>query len=144
MRVEIKQSPQLQEAYAVIYCSGITDDIQRIASFLEAGETIVTARENERIVVLRPKEIFMVRVESEKTVVYAREKRYIAQKRLYELEQQLGKGFMRISKSAVINLGEVDYVEASFHGMMALVLKNGCKEYISRKYLPDFKRYLGL
>ena len=144
MRVEIRQSPEVQEAYAVIHCNEITDEILRLSSSLEAGENIVTAKDNERIVVLRPKEIFMLRVENEKTILYCQAKKYLSQKRLYELEQQLGRGFMRISKSAVINVNEVDYVEASFHGMMALILKNGCKEYISRKYLPEFKRYLGL
>ena len=29
-------------------------------------------------------------------------------------------------------------------GLLLLCLKNGEKEYISRKYLPEFKRYLGL
>ena len=31
-----------------------------------------------------------------------------------------------------------------FGGIMLLVLKNGCKDYISRKYLPAFKKYLGI
>lgn len=144
MRVEIKLSPDIEEAYAVIYCSEVTDEIQKLSSLMEAGEHIVTARDNERIIVLRPKEIFMVRVECEKTVIHCRSQRYLSQKRLYELEQQLGKGFMRISKSAIINLSEIDCVEASFNGMMTLVLKNGSRDYISRKYLPDFKNYLGL
>jgi DNA-binding LytR/AlgR family response regulator len=144
MKVEIKLLPEIKEAYAVIYCNEITDEIQELTSFMEAGESIVTAKDHERIVVLRPKEIFMVRVEGEKTMIYCRSQKYTTQKRLYELEKQLGKGFMRISKSAIINLNEIDCVEASFNSMMILILKNGCKEYISRKYLSDFKKYLGL
>ena len=27
---------------------------------------------------------------------------------------------------------------------LLLKLKNGCKDYVSRKYLPEFKKYLGL
>lgn len=38
----------------------------------------------------------------------------------------------------------LDYVESTLGGLMLLVLKNGCKECISRKYLPAFKKYLGL
>lgn len=144
MKVEIKISPDITEAYAVIHCSEITDEIQDFSSLLEAGDNMVTANDHERIVVLRPKEIFMVRVEGGKTVIYAQTRKYMTPKRLYEFEQKLGKGFMRISKSTLINLSEIDYVEATFTGMMTLVLKNGCKDYISRKYLPDFKKYLGL
>ena len=29
-------------------------------------------------------------------------------------------------------------------GVMVLVMKNGQRDYISRKYLPAFKRYLGI
>lgn len=144
MRVEIKLSPDVEEAYAVIYCSEVTNEIQKLSSFMEAGESIITAKDNERIVILRPKDIFMVRVECEKTVIYCQSRRYISQKRLYELEQQLGRGFIRISKSAIINLNEIDCVEASLSGMMTLILKNGTKDYISRKYLSDFKHYLGI
>lgn len=144
MRVEIKLSPEVKEAYAVIHCDEITDEVQRLSAFAEAGDAVVTAKEKDRIVVLRTKEIFMVRVEGEKTVIYAKAKKCTTPKRLYELEQKLGKGFMRISKSTIVNLNEIDSVEVSFNGMMILLLKNGCKDYISRKYLPDFKQYLGL
>lgn len=51
---------------------------------------------------------------------------------------------MQISKSAVINLKQIDFVEPSFSGMMKLFLKNKQSEYISRKYLSEFKKCLGL
>ena len=86
----------------------------------------------------------MVRIENERTIIYCQKDKYLSSKRLYQLEEQLGKGFMKISKSTIINLSHIKCVEPSFKGMMSLVMKNGCKEYISRKYLPDFKRYLGI
>lgn len=49
---------------------------------------------------------------------------------------------MRVSKSVLVNLQYLDCVEPSFGGIMLLVLKNGCKDYISRKYLPAFKNIL--
>ena len=51
---------------------------------------------------------------------------------------------MRISKGTLANLSCIDHVEPTLGGLMLLVLKNGCKECISRKYLPAFKKYLGL
>ena len=51
---------------------------------------------------------------------------------------------MQISKSALINLSYMDSVESSFSGTLLLKLKNGCKENVSRTYLPEFKKYLGL
>ena len=56
----------------------------------------------------------------------------------------LGNEFMRISKATVVNLKMIDSVEPSFNAMMYLVMKNGCKDYITRTYLTEFKKYLGL
>ena len=144
MKVEIKISSDVEEPYVVIYSNTMTDEIAAIASAFNASGVNITATENGRIVVLKPKEIFMVRVENEKTIIYCCKKTYLSSKRLYELEVLLGKEFMRISKSTLINLNEISSIEPSFNGMMLLELKNGIKDYISRKYLPDFKNYLGL
>ena len=145
MKVEIKVLPEAKEPYAVIYASEITPEIRRTAALLETKNSgVVSVMENERIIVLRPDEIYMVRMENEKTVVYTKTKRHDGGKRLYEFEEILGKGFMRISKGTLANLHYLDYVESTLGGLMLLVLKNGCKECISRKYLPAFKQYLGL
>ena len=77
-------------------------------------------------------------------MVYGKVDSYICMKRLYEAEEILGRGFLRISKSAIVNLRYLDSVEPSMSGMMLLKLKNGMKDYVSRKYLPSLKNYLGI
>ena len=145
MKVEIKVMPEVKEPYAVIYASEITTEIRRTAALLETKNSgVVSVMENERIIVLRPDEIYMVRVENEKTVVYTKTKRYDGGKRLYEFEEILGKGFIRISRGTLVNLHYLERVEPAFGDMLLLVMKNGCKDYISRKYLPAFKKHLGL
>ena len=110
MKVEIKVLPEAKEPYAVIYASEITPEIRRTAALLETKNSgMISVMENERILVLRPDEIYMVRVENEKTVVYTKTKRHDGGKRLYEFEEILGKGFMRISKGTLANLHYLDY-----------------------------------
>ena len=77
-------------------------------------------------------------------ILFGKCSKYRSRKRLYELEKQLGKQFMQISKSTLVNLSYLDSIEAGFNGTLLLKLKNGCKDYVSRKYLPEFKKYLGL
>ena len=73
MKVDIKVLPEAKEPYAVIYASEITPEIRRTAALLETKNSgVVSVMENERIIVLRPDEIYMVRVENEKTVVYTK------------------------------------------------------------------------
>lgn len=144
MKVELKFSSAVKEPYAVIYSDSLTDEVASAVMYLENTGKIITGEDNGKISILQPNEIYMVRVESERTIIYGRDKKYYSSKRLYQLENQLGKNFMKISKSTIINLGHIKCIEPTFKGMMKLVMKNGCTDYISRKYLPNFKKYLGI
>lgn len=145
MKVSIDLSAEYKEPYAVIHTDKVTDEITRIIDIFSNNDTPVTALQNEEeIVVLKPDEIFMVRIEGGDTVIYGEKQKYRSRKRLYELAEILGKKFMQISKTTLINLSCIDSIEPGFSGTMLLKLKNGNKDYVSRKYLPDFKRYLGL
>ena len=145
MKVSVDISAEYKEPYAVIHTDKITNEIQRVIDVLGTDETPVTALKNEEdIVILKPDEIYMVKVENGDTVIYAKDRQYRSRKRLYELAEQLGKQFMQISKSTIINLSYMDSIEPGFSGTLLLKLKNGCKDYVSRTYLPEFKKYLGL
>nr|WP_308508244.1 LytTR family DNA-binding domain-containing protein [uncultured Stomatobaculum sp.] len=145
MKVEIKLQPDLKAPFAVIYTEEVTDEVQRAVHLLtEERADLISAAEEEKIVMLHPEDIYLIRAESDKTTLYTAKRQYRSNRRLYELERLLGKNFMRISKGVIINLQLLDYVAPSLGGVMVLVMKNGQRDYISRKYLPAFKRYLGL
>lgn len=145
MKVNIDISAEYKEPFAVIHTDKVTDEIQRVIDVLGTSDTPITALQNEEdIVVLQPKDIFMVRVEDGDTIIYGARNKYRSRKRLYELSEQLGKQFMQISKTTLINLSYMDSIEPGFSGTLLLKLKNGNKDYVSRKYLPEFKKYLGL
>lgn len=145
MKVSVELSSEYHEPYAIVYADKITDEIQKMIDILSANETPITALQNEdNIVILQPDEIYMVRVEDGDTIIFGENQKFRSRKRLYELEQQLGRQFMQISKSTLVNLAYMDSIEAGFNGTLLLKLKNGCKDYVSRTYLPKFKKYLGL
>lgn len=145
MKVSVDISPEYKEPFAVIHTDKVTDEIQQMIDSLSASDAPITALWNEKdIIVLKPMEIYMVRVEDGDTIIYGEKKKYRSRKRLYELANQLGKQFMQISKTTLINLSYMDCIEPGFSGTLLLKLKNGSKDYVSRKYLPDFKKYLGL
>ena len=145
MKVSIDISAEYKEPFAVIHTDKVTPEIQRVIDVLGTSETPVTAFQNEEdIVVLQPKDIYMIRVEDGDTIIYGARSQYRSRKRLYELAEQLGKLFMQISKTTLVNLSYMDSIEPGFSGTLLLKLKNGSKDYVSRKYLPEFKKYLGL
>ncbi|MBO8464278.1 MAG: LytTR family transcriptional regulator [Firmicutes bacterium] len=144
MKVEIKLIEGLEESYAVIYTELIDEEIQNIVSIIGNSTGVVTAFNNERIIVLKESDIYVIRVEDKKTVIYCKDKQYISKKRLCELEKTLKSSSMKISKTTLINLKYIEGIEAAFGGMMLLIMKNGVKDYVSRRYLPDLKKYLGI
>lgn len=144
LRVEVDISPDVTEPYAIVRTKEITEEIQKLISAFEKQGKVIATDERDRMMVLTVSEVYMVRVEDCLTVIYTRDKRYVTRKKLYEALDSFGKDFMQISKAAIVNLKYLDYVEPYFNGTMKLMLKNGCGEYISRKYLQDFKKYLGI
>lgn len=144
MKVKLNISDEYIDPEAEIRAAAVTEEVTAAVDFLKNPSRIVTAYTENDMVVLRQEDIYMIRVENERTAIYGKNRSYQSGRRLYELQKILGSKFMRISKSALVNLNYLDHVEAEFGGMMLLTLKNGSKEYVSRHYLPEFKKYLGL
>ncbi len=146
MRIEINVSPDIKEPYAVINTNCVTAEISGIAEALgKVGNSApIIGYIKDRMVILDAKEISLIRVENEKVYASCKKEVYSVNKRMYELLEILGPDFMQVSKSACINLKFLESVEPSFNGVMLLYLKDGEKEYISRKFVPKLKEYLGL
>ena len=144
MKVSVELSKEYHPPYAVIYTDTVTDEIQRAIDLLGVNGTPLIAQREDRLVVISPDEVYMIRVEGGGTVIYTEKDKYHSRKRLYEVLGQLGAGFMQISKQTIINLSFLQSVEAGFSGTLLLKLKNGSSDYVSRKFLPEFKKYLGL
>ena len=145
MKVKIVVEPGLEEEYAELHVKGITDEISRISETIQNKSQVITETdEYERIVVIEETDIVALHAEKKWCRIYTDTANFSCRKRLYEIENMLGKDFMRISKSIIVNLRKIESVEAVFNGMLLLRMKNGSKEYVSRTYLPHMKEYLGI
>lgn len=146
MKVKLQISGEYTEPEAEIRADRMSAEVEDAVEYLQSSGRgrIVPVYAGEKLIVLRAADIYVVRVENEKTVLYTRERSYVSGRRLYELQKLLGKQFMRVSKSALVNLDELDHAEAALGGMMLLTMRNGSREYVSRHYLPELRRYLGL
>lgn len=148
MRVECHISTDCTEPCAVLHINKMTPLIAEAVSILEkedsASPTLIAVKEGNTYF-LEPENLELVRTEGREIVCYdSLRNRYVLSKPLYELEQILDPRFVRISKSAIVNLRQISHVAAGFNGTMELVLKNGLKDYISRSFRKSFKERLGL
>jgi DNA-binding LytR/AlgR family response regulator len=139
----VELSKQYHPPYIVIYTDEINDEVQQVIDMFTSPNPLVANKEG-RMHVLKVDEIYMITVEDGKTIIYTYNDKYVSKKRLKNFDKLLGKGFMQISKQTIINLSYLDLIEASFNGAFLLKLKNGLSDYVSRKYFPQLKKYLGL
>ena len=148
MKVECKISAEYKEPYAVLHINKMTDSVGEIISMLEkenANSLTLIAKKDKNTYFIKPEDISLIRTEGREIGCYDKRKnRYILDKPLYELENMLAVYFVRISKSTIVNINQINHVEASFNGTMGLVMKNGVTDYISRSFRKSFKERLGL
>lgn len=148
MKVECKISATYKEPYAVLHINTMTQTIAKMISILEKEETdslTLIATKERKTYFIKPEDIALVHTEGREIVCYDRLKnKYVLDKPLYELEHILDIHFVRISKSTIVNISQINHVEASLNGTMKLVMKNGITDYISRSFRKTFKERLGL
>jgi DNA-binding LytR/AlgR family response regulator len=151
MKVEIKIDPNIKEPAIVIHApkitSKLTDLMEAIVGLegVEDKSSFLMAKKDDKLFVIEPEQIEIIRTEGGDVKLYNREAHeYIVTKPLHEIQEWLGGGFVRISKSTIVNISRVDHLSNSFNGTMYIVMRNGVNDYISRKYLGDFKKRFGL
>ena len=146
MKVNLFVSRDIEEPHADIHTNELTDNVSKAISILESDDSneMLAVKRGSDIALLEFADVFMFRVEDRQVKVYTENDEYLIKKPLYQVEKTLGSDFVRISKTTIVNLKKIERVAPSLKGMMFIQLKNGLKDNISRKYLPDFKRALDL
>lgn len=146
MKVNLFVSKDIEEPYAEIHTNELNENITKAMSILENDESneLLAVKKDSDIALLEYDDIFMFRVENKQVNVFTKDYDYIIKKPLYQIEENLNSDFVRISKTTIVNLKKIKRVAPSLRGMMFIELKNGLKDNISRKYLPNFKQALDL
>ena len=146
MKVNLFVSRDIEEPHADIHTNELTDNITRAMSILESEDSneMLAVKKGSDIALLEYDEVYMFRVEDKQVKVYTENSEYLVKKALYQVEENLTGDFVRISKTTIVNLRKIERVAPSLRGMMFIELKNGLKDNISRKYLPEFKQALDL
>lgn len=146
MKVNLVLSKDIDEPHADIHTNELTDNIAKAISILENEESkdMIAVKKGSDITFLEFNDIYMFRVENKQVKTFTDNQEYIIKKPLYQIEESLSSDFVRISKTTIVNLKKIERVAPSLRGMMFIELKNGLKDNISRKYLPEFKSALDL
>ena len=144
MRVRFEQVDSREKEQALIRAVEKTADIASAIDLLENGSGGVAVTKGRNTFFCKLTQIYYIESVDKRTYVYTRDNCYESRDRLYELEEKLGIYFVRISKAMIVNLRKIRNVSAEPGGRMTAVLLNGERVIISRSYVKELKRRLGI
>ena len=144
MRVRFEQVDSREKEQALIRAVEKTADIANAIDLLENGSGGVAVTKDRNTFFCKLTQIYYIESVDKRTYVYTKGDCYESRDRLYELEEKLGTWFVRISKAMIVNLRKIRNVSAEPGGRMTAVLLNGERVIISRSYVKELKRRLGI
>jgi DNA-binding LytR/AlgR family response regulator len=144
MKVSLDIDNDYDETTVTIHCKEVDDTIKEILDFLKGMETeFIVGKNGDMNYILKPNEVHFFRTEGDFVQAVTAKGTFKLKEKLYELETLLPSNkFVRISKSVIANLHELNRFEASFNGTLCVYFKSGEKEYVSRHYVKAIKKAL--
>lgn len=145
MKIIINIDEKLDETEIAISCKELTDEVEKVIATLRMINQQLLATKDEENYLLDVAKIAYVEALDRKTFVYTAEDVYESKLKLYEMEERLcNSGFLRISKSNLVNLKFIHSIKNDVERKLRLTLKNGEKIIVSRQYADEIKKRLGV
>ncbi|MBR1692487.1 MAG: LytTR family transcriptional regulator DNA-binding domain-containing protein [Lachnospiraceae bacterium] len=123
----------------------LDDEARRVLGELHTmfGRALAGTDEKGNKCVLSPADIISFYSERQRVFALDSNGRYTVSKKLYELEEELdSSGFVRISKSEIVNFRKIKSLDLSVTGTVKVIMKNGYETYSSRRNVAKIKERL--
>lgn len=139
-----------KEAIEVLVRSGkydqaVQDVLDYLAKFEQGRVEILPVKTAVRTELLRLSDLILVDVDGTSLILETTNGRLITTDRLYKFRERLvNPDFVQVSKHALININHLKSLENSFSGNMLAMLTNDVTTNVSRRYLSDLEKALGL
>lgn len=144
MKITILDPSPEEEDEIIIKCRRLDEGLIRLIRDYGGDDPRLKCRKDGKIYFIPPEEIFYFESVDDKVFVYCEKEVYEINHKLYELEKMLPREFMRSSKSSILCLDRIKSLAPAFGGRFEALLTNGERVIISRQYVPELKRKLGL
>lgn len=145
MKITIETPRPGEEDEIIVRCAALDEQLMKLIYALKMRQDKITGYVEDKIVKLEPKEIFYFESVDNKVFAYTDKGVYEVRRKLYEIEEDFTHmDFLRISKSSIVNVAKIAYLRPIFNGRFEAKLKNDEKIIISRQYIVDLKKKLGI
>ena len=148
MIVNIIEDSNIKETKITIECNKTDDNILKLISLVNNvgnnDKKIIAISKGETYCIEQDSVLYFETVDR-KTFCYTAKGVYEIALKLYEIKEKYeNTDYIRISKSAIVNLNRIKSLRPDFGGKILATMDNDEKIYISRQYVPTLKRKLGI
>ena len=147
MKVTIEIDPSLASDEVLIRCRKMGEHIlqlQQTIADAEPEKSCMSLQDGDTSYYVPLGEILLFETEGKKIQAHTAQKLYLTERKLYELEESLPGCFMRISKSAIVNLDHIYSITKNLAASSAVEFYGTAKKvYVSRNYYKALIERLG-
>ena len=146
MKIFVKDKLNLSETEVEIRCRERDEEVERILESVRSLEdTLMGEKENGDKTPVYISRVLYFEAVDRNVFAYTTSDFYRVRYTLTDIEEDLEKSyFVRISKSVIVNLRAVKKISPEDARRLKLQLRNGEWVVVSRNYVGDFKRSIGI
>lgn len=138
MQINLFEDKKLSENYLDIHYKEMDASVQGIIEYCEAFQLIL-GRNDQELKKLAPNELFYCEIVDRKCYAYM-------EKDVYQIDFSIQKllelfsnnGFVRISKTMLVNIFKIDFLKTDLNMRVHITMENGERLIVNRTYKKDF------
>ena len=145
LKLTIREDPSISETEVSVVCPKMTAEVEEIVANIGLiGQTIAGKREGATFFI-PASDIFYFESVDGNTFFYTEGETYEATARLYKIEESLQNlKFARVSKTVIANLRKMRCIMPAQNSLLVATLINDEKIVVSRQYVSEIKKKLGV
>ncbi len=145
MKIVIEEIGKNEEEELILRCHEMNEELLRLIQHIRTVGNGVVGFDGSNIHRLRLEDIFYFEVVDNKAFLYCDKEVYESKWKLYEFEAfSKGSSFFRASKSVILNADKIAFIRPAFSGRFEAVLLNKEKVIVSRQYVGELKKIMGV
>lgn len=145
MKTSIEIIEKTQEEIADFKVYEVTDTLQNVLAILKEEKRFLVGEESGAHYKIPFSDVLYIEVVDKKSFIYTKDLVCQSTEKLYQLEEKLlPHRFIRVGKSMLLNIEAIKAVSPTLSGRFEAVLINEERVAVSRKYVPDLKKGLGM
>ena len=143
--MDIQIMEGMDKSRVIIECKEINDEILRLKAHIRLFHARLTAHAEGKTVFVDAVNALYFESVDDRTYLYTADSVFCCDLRLYQITEKLDQvGFVRISKSTVANLHHMYAIRREKNRTLTAEMSNGEKVQVSRTYLQEIQRKLGV